>query len=245
VARRIAHEIKNPLTPIQLSAERMGRKFASQIDEADRSSFHRAVDTIIRQVDVIGRLIREFSAFARMPDARMRPEPLAALVQHAADLQQSARPELRLTVDLGDSAGLYLDCDGEKISQALTNVLQNAVQAVEESAAGADQEGGGSPAPVPVVEVTVLRGDHELAILVADNGSGFPAGERQRFLEPYVTTRAKGTGLGLAIVHKIMEEHAGRVELDNSELGGALVRLVFPAERIVEGRPRPIGNRAS
>jgi two-component system nitrogen regulation sensor histidine kinase NtrY len=259
VARRIAHEIKNPLTPIQLSAERLGRKFGSQIQESDRSSFSRSIDTIIRQVDVIGRLIREFSAFARMPDARMRPEPLAELVHHAVELQAGAWPALGLKVDLSGVADLYLDCDAEKISQTLNNVLQNAAQALMESRAandtrldagggpvsggGAGVEGVGPPSP-PVISITASRNEHELAIAVADNGPGFPPGERQRFLEPYVTTKAKGTGLGLAIVHKIMEEHNGRVELDQSGLGGALVRLVFPADRIVKSRQRQGERRA-
>jgi two-component system nitrogen regulation sensor histidine kinase NtrY len=255
VARRIAHEIKNPLTPIQLSAERLGRKFAGQIQESDRSSFSRSIDTIIRQVDVIGRLIREFSAFARMPDARMRPEPLAELVHHAVELQEGAWPGLTIEVNLNDVAGIYLDCDAEKISQALNNVLQNAAQATMESrpattaAAGAGDRGpppasgeGDGPPPPPVISVTALRSEHELELAVADNGPGFPPGERQRYLEPYVTTKAKGTGLGLAIVHKIMEEHTGRVELDQSATGGALVRLVFPAERIVKDR-QPRGER--
>ncbi len=239
VARRIAHEIKNPLTPIQLSAERLGRKFGGQIAEADRSSFNRSIETIIRQVDVIGRLIREFSAFARMPDAQMRPEPLSELVQQAVELQAGAWPALDIQVDLADDDRLYLDCDAEKVSQALTNVLQNAAQALADAAA----EGVG-PAGAAVISITSVRGEHELALEVADNGPGFPPGERQRFLEPYVTTKAKGTGLGLAIVHKIMEEHAGRVELDRSDAGGALVRLVFPAERIVKDRPRRDQRRA-
>ena len=248
VARRIAHEIKNPLTPIQLSAERLGRKFEGQIAPADRSSFARSIETIIRQVDVIGRLIREFSAFARMPDAQMRPEPLAELVHHAVELQAGAWPALEVELDLQELSGIYLDCDAEKISQALNNVLQNAAQALQDSRAandpGSDSVGGvpvssrdgGGPAATPVITITATRGEHELELDVADNGPGFPPGERQRFLEPYVTTKTKGTGLGLAIVHKIMEEHSGRVELDQSVEGGALVRLVFPADRIVKDR---------
>lgn len=252
VARRIAHEIKNPLTPIQLSAERLGRKFGNQVAEADRSSFARSIDTIIRQVDVIGRLIREFSAFARMPDARMRPELLAELVHHAVELQAGAWPALQTEVDLRELGGVYLDCDAEKISQALNNVLQNAAQALRDSRAapgdapGVANDPGGEPADVardhggpiatPVISITANRREHELELAIADNGPGFPPGERQRLLEPYVTTKAKGTGLGLAIVHKIMEEHGGRVELDQSDAGGALVRLVFPADRIVNDR---------
>jgi len=238
VARRIAHEIKNPLTPIQLSAERLGRKFEAQIAEADRSSFSRSIDTIIRQVDVIGRLIREFSAFARMPDARMRPEPLAELVHHAVELQTGAWPELKVTVDLGEAAHVYLDCDAEKMSQALNNLLQNAAQALADSRARGDLGNDDGHSHTPVINIGSSRGEHELDLIVQDNGPGFPPGDRQRFLEPYVTTKAKGTGLGLAIVHKIMEEHGGRVELDEGELGGARVKLIFPAERIVSSRQR-------
>lgn len=251
VARRIAHEIKNPLTPIQLSAERLGRKFQEQIDAADRASFNRSLDTIIRQVDVIGRLIREFSAFARMPDARMRPEPLSELVHHAVALQTDAWPELEVDVDLGAASHVYLDCDAEKISQAFNNLLQNASQALAEhrerdgadgpNADGPNADGQDHP---PVINISVTRGEHELDLVVQDNGPGFPPGDRQRLLEPYVTTKAKGTGLGLAIVHKIMEEHGGRVELGEGELGGARVRLIFPAERIVSSHNRQGGARS-
>ncbi len=250
VARRIAHEIKNPLTPIQLSAERLGRKFSGQIAETDRSSFARSIDTIIRQVDVIGRLIREFSAFARMPDARMRPEPLADLVHHAVELQAGAWPVLELEIDQKRLAGIFLDCDAEKISQALNNVLQNAAQALQDNRAANDSGKAlatgdhGGPIATPVISITATRREHELQLEIADNGPGFPPGERQRFLEPYVTTKAKGTGLGLAIVHKIMEEHGGRVELEQGDEGGALVRLVFPADRIVEDRKNRGERRA-
>jgi two-component system nitrogen regulation sensor histidine kinase NtrY len=164
---------------------------------------------------------------------------LAELVHHAVELQAGAWPTLQIEADLEAAGGLYLDCDAEKISQALTNVLQNAAQAILD--AGGTDDG---PPGQPVISISAVRGEHELALEVADNGPGFPPGERQRFLEPYVTTKAKGTGLGLAIVHKIMEEHSGRVELDRSEAGGALVRLVFPADRIVKERPRRDERRA-
>lgn len=221
VARRIAHEIKNPLTPIRLSAERLGRRFAAQIEPAEREGFGRAIATIVHQVDTIGRLVSEFSAFARMPAPIMRPESLAELVRRAVLLQQTAHPQIAITAELPEGDPLRLDCDAEKINQVLTNLLQNAIDALVE--AGADRR----PA-APRITVRGRRLGREIQLEVEDNGPGFPPGDRHRLLEPYATTRAKGTGLGLAIVRKIMEEHSGRVELADGSEGGALVRLAFP-----------------
>ena len=217
VARRIAHEVKNPLTPIRLSAERLSRKYAASLGE-ERQPFQKIVDTIIRQVDTIGRLIGEFSAFARMPAAVLRPEPLQPLIEEAVLLQQQ-----------GDWRGVAFDarlpaqpvelvCDGPKLSQALTNLLQNAAQAMTENGRAG------------TITVTLRQEEGSVVIEVEDEGPGFPA-ERGRLLEPYVTTRGGGTGLGLAIVRKIMEEHTGTVELLSGERGGALVRLTFPDRR--------------
>ena len=221
VARRIAHEIKNPLTPIRLSAERLGRRFAAQIEPAERDGFGRAIATIVQQVDTIGRLVAEFSAFARMPAPVMRTESLAELVRRAVFLQETAHPRIRFAVELPEGDPLRLDCDAEKIGQVLTNLLQNAIDAFAE--AGEDRR----PA-VPRITIRGRRLAKEIWVEVEDNGPGFPPGDRHRLLEPYATTRAKGTGLGLAIVRKIMEEHSGRVELADGIEGGALVRLVFP-----------------
>jgi two-component system, NtrC family, nitrogen regulation sensor histidine kinase NtrY len=215
VARRIAHEVKNPLTPIRLSAERLERKYLKQINE-DRDSFTNSIATIIRQVDTIGRLINEFSAFARMPAPVLREENLGELVRDAVFLQQSAWPRIQFTVEL-PAKPVRVVCDGQKLTQALTNLLQNSINALSE---------GQRPPPWTVV-VRVREHEATVQVEVEDNGQGFPA-DGERLFEPYVTTRAKGTGLGLAIVKKIMEEHGGTVELLAGEMGGALVRLGFP-----------------
>ena len=216
LARRIAHEVKNPLTPIRLSAERLERKYLGQISE-DRESFTKSIGTIVRQVDTIGRLISEFSAFARMPTPVMREESLDELVRDAVFLQQSAWPQLRFAVDLPPKRPVRLTCDGPKVSQALTNLLQNSINAVSE----------GVSERIGKIVVRVRRAPMAVQIEVEDDGPGFPP-DRERLFEPYVTTRVKGTGLGLAIVKKIMEEHGGSVELLRGELQGALVRLTFP-----------------
>jgi two-component system nitrogen regulation sensor histidine kinase NtrY len=216
VARRIAHEVKNPLTPIRLSAERLTRKYAAGLGE-ERQSFQKIVDTIIRQVDTIGRLIGEFSAFARMPAAVFQVEPLQPIVEEAVLLQQAAWPGLQFEAHVPD-APVELLCDGPKLSQVLTNLLQNAAQAMSEDG----RQGR--------VTATLQRQGQQVVVEIEDEGPGFPA-DRRRLLEPYVTTRGAGTGLGLAIVRKIMEEHAGTVELLSGPRGGALVRLTFPDRR--------------
>ncbi|MDW8371118.1 MAG: PAS domain-containing sensor histidine kinase [Geminicoccaceae bacterium] len=221
VARRIAHEIKNPLTPIRLTAERLGRRFRPRLPEEEREGFARAIETIVHQVDVIGRLVSEFSAFARMPAPVFNRESLAQLVRRAVDLQQSARAEIAFRLELPEADPLLADCDAEKVGQVMTNLLQNAVDALTEAPARGDGW-------APTVIVRARRTAREILVEVEDNGPGFPPGDRHRLLEPYATTRAKGTGLGLAIVRKIMEEHHGRVELADGSDGGALVRLAFP-----------------
>ena len=221
VARRIAHEIKNPLTPIRLSAERLNRRYAAQVTEG-KESFVGAITTIVRQVDQIGHLVSEFSNFARMPAPKMKEEKLGKLVRHAIFLQQSAWPKVVFVLDIPE-APLRLACDGGKVEQALTNLLQNALQAMSENPIRGEAK----------LWVRVCQDNGGLRVEIEDVGPGFPPAERHRLLEPYVTTRAKGTGLGLAIVHKIMEEHQGRVELSSGQGGGALASLVFPAYRVV------------
>ena len=220
VARRIAHEVKNPLTPIRLSAERLNRKYLPQIVE-DREAFTTCTATIVRQVDTIGHLITEFSAFARMPAAVMRSESLVELARQAMQLQQVAWPDVVFTLDAPPRDRVVLPCDAQKVTQVLTNLLQNALDALSERKARPDL-------PPPAITVTVRRGQGTAIVEVADNGPGFTSPDRERLFEPYVTTRTKGTGLGLAIVRKIMEEHSGKAELSESAAGGALVRLVFP-----------------
>ncbi len=225
IARRIAHEIKNPLTPIQLSAERLKRKYLKQIVD-DPETFAICTDTIVRQVGDIGRMVDEFSSFARMPAPVMSDQNLRELIQQAIFLQQSAHPGTSFRADLPPGP-LVLTCDAQQVGRALTNLLQNASDAIEGRVA---LDGGTLPAGQ--VEVRVYREGRSLVVEVADNGRGLPKAERHRLTEPYVTTRPRGTGLGLAIVKKIMEEHGGEVTLDDREGGGARVRLLFPGSRL-------------
>jgi two-component system nitrogen regulation sensor histidine kinase NtrY len=215
VARRIAHEIKNPLTPIQLSAERLKRRFAKEIS-SDPESFTQCAETIVRHVGDIGRMVDEFSAFARMPQPVMRPESLERLAREAMVLQRVAKRNIEWDVQI--DTPLYALCDRRLIGQALTNLLQNAADAVEM------RPGAG--------HVTLrLHKQAGMAVLsVTDDGIGLPETGRDRLTEPYVTHKPKGTGLGLAIVAKIMEDHGGRLVLKAAPGGvGAEVSLVLPA----------------
>jgi len=226
VARRIAHEIKNPLTPIQLSAERLKRKYTGEVS-TDPDVFRQCVDTIIRQVGDIGRMVDEFSSFARMPAPVMRRENAAELLHQAVFLQRVAHPDIAFAVDTPKEP-VYFEGDGRLISQALTNVLKNAGEGIAARFAGGDEAPG-------KVQVALKPNGSTFAFTVSDNGIGLPAEHRHRLTEPYVTTRAKGTGLGLAIVRKIMEDHGGEIALGDVESGeGAEVTLTFPfAQRSV------------
>jgi two-component system nitrogen regulation sensor histidine kinase NtrY len=219
IARRIAHEIKNPLTPIQLSAERLRSKYLQQIS-TDADIFESLTNTIVRQVGDIGRMVDEFSDFARMPAPVFSDENLCALVRQQLALQQTAHPEISLVQHFPDLP-VDLVCDSGLVRQALTNLLQNAVDAIESHGS---QGGDGV---VGKIVVSVMSQDDNVVVEVADNGLGLPEGLRHRLTEPYVTTREKGTGLGLAIVTKIMEDHDGIVELLDRDGGGARARLVF------------------
>jgi two-component system nitrogen regulation sensor histidine kinase NtrY len=225
VARRIAHEIKNPLTPIQLSAERLKRKYADEIS-SDPDVFMQCTDTIVRQVGDIGRMVDEFSSFARMPAPVLRNEEAQELVRHAIFLQRVAHPQIAFETTMPPEPVVF-ECDGRLVSQALTNVLKNAVEAIAVRMGGENGKQGRI-----AVEVGV-KGPR-LTISVHDNGVGLPAEDRHRLTEPYITTRAKGTGLGLAIVRKIMEDHGGELLLEDAvdeasgERTGALVRMIFP-----------------
>jgi two-component system nitrogen regulation sensor histidine kinase NtrY len=218
VARRIAHEIKNPLTPIQLSAERLKRKYLKEI-QSDPEVFIGCTDTIIRQVGDIGRMVDEFSNFARMPTPVMKAENLAELIKESVFLQRNAHKDTVYDVT-GLDAAISVRCDGRQVSQALTNILQNAQDAIEGRS--------GANLPPGRIDVMVDVGSGRVVVCVRDNGKGLPAEERHRLTEPYVTTRAKGTGLGLAIVKKIMEDHGGSLRLDDAPGGGAEVRLDLP-----------------
>ena len=232
VARRIAHEIKNPLTPIQLSAERLKRRYLKQIKE-DPETFSICTDTIIRQVGDIGRMVDEFSSFARMPRPTVQPEDAKELCQQALFLQRNGNPEIRYVSTLPDHP-VPLICDRRQIAQVLTNILKNSAEAIEGREARAGQA-------LPPGEITLaLRDDDStVRIVVEDNGKGLPKEGRERLTEPYMTTRSKGTGLGLAIVKKIMEDHGGNLVLDDREGGGARISLVFrrDAKEIASARP--------
>jgi two-component system nitrogen regulation sensor histidine kinase NtrY len=227
VARRIAHEIKNPLTPIQLSAERLKRRFAGRVDAEDRKVFDQCTETIVRQVGDIRRMVDEFSGYARMPKPVMEPRDLKEVVREAVFLQEVGNPNIRFQLDLPEWPVVAL-IDHRLVTQALTNIVKNATEAIE-GAERMDGEGG-------LITVAVRDQSGEAVIDVEDNGKGLPAEDRERLLEPYITTREKGTGLGLAIVRKIMEEHGGSIALLDARARsagrrGALVRLTFPAVR--------------
>lgn len=217
VARRIAHEIKNPLTPIQLSAERLKRKYLKEIT-SDPDTFVTCTDTIVRQVGDIGRMVDEFSSFARMPAPVMKAEDLRGIVRQTVFLTRNGYPAVTFETALPDDP-VMVACDSRQIGQAVTNLLKNAVEAIE------GREGEALP-PGRVALALYEKGDATV-IEIADNGKGLPKEQRDRLTEPYVTTRAKGTGLGLAIVKKIMEDHGGDLQLEDLPTGGACVRLVF------------------
>ena len=220
VARRIAHEIKNPLTPIQLSAERLRRRYRKEIS-SDLEVFDRCTDTIIRQVGDIGRMVDEFSAFARMPAPQFAEYDAAELLRRAVFAQRVADPEV--SIDVAEPlVETKLVCDGRIVGQALTNVLKNAGEAIAARRAN-------RPEPSGVIRAGIVVRDDRLDFEIEDNGVGLPAKDRDRLTEPYVTTREKGTGLGLAIVKRILEEHGGELALgDAGAGGGARVVLSFP-----------------
>lgn len=220
VARRVAHEIKNPLTPIQLSAERLKRRYARMITE-DRETFEMCTDTIIRHVDDIRHMVDEFSSFARMPNANRRAENMATICQHALVLFQQGHH--RVTFDfVRPDHPVYLRVDRQQISQAIMNLVKNAYEAVQ------DQEKG---------EITLTLSENETSVMltVADNGPGWPAELLPRLTDPYVTTKATGTGLGLSIVVKIIEDHDGRLEFVDNIPNGAMIRAIFPKGDLVNG----------
>jgi two-component system nitrogen regulation sensor histidine kinase NtrY len=233
VARRIAHEIKNPLTPIQLSAERLRRKYGKVITE-DRAIFEQCTDTIVRQVDDIRRMVDEFSRFSRMPKPVIESEDIADAVKQAVFLMRVGHADIDIDAKVPDGR-IPARFDRRLISQALTNIIKNATEAIS-----ALPEGSGKGR----IEVSVERTGPEIVIDVVDNGIGLPKDNRSRLLEPYVTTRDKGTGLGLAIVGKILEDHGGGIELhDASEKApgqrGAWVRMRIAAEPAVATESKP------
>ncbi len=225
VARRIAHEIKNPLTPIQLSAERIRRKYGKMIGDDDRAVFDQCTDTIVRQVDDIRRMVDEFSRFARMPKPVIAAEDVADTVRQAVFLMRVGNSEIDINSEIAEDP-MPARFDRRLMSQALTNLIKNATEAI--AAVPSAELGKGS------IRVFAARDGDDIVIDVVDNGIGLPKENRSRLLEPYVTTREKGTGLGLAIVGRIVEDHGGSIELRdaadrNSGQRGAWVRVRFAA----------------
>ncbi len=224
VARRIAHEIKNPLTPIQLSAERLKRKYLKEI-QTDPETFSVCTDTIVRQVEDMGRMVDEFSSFARMPQPTMKPENLSEICQQTVFLERTRHPEIEFTVEL-PGGGVRLRCDGRQVAQALTNLLKNAAESIMDREAA-----GGETLPRGHIRFVLTKETADegtrIIVVIEDNGRGLPEEHRDRLTEPYVTARTRGTGLGLAIVKKIMEDHNGDLVLEDRPEGGARISLVF------------------
>lgn len=229
VARRIAHEIKNPLTPIQLSAERIRRKFGKVITE-DRPIFDQCTDTIIRQVDDIRRMVDEFSKFARMPKPVIEGEDVADTVRQTVFLMRVGYPDVDIDVDIKQEP-MHAKFDRRLISQGLTNIIKNATEAIGAVPPGEIERGH--------IDVIAARENDDIVIDIVDNGIGLPKESRARLLEPYVTTREKGTGLGLAIVGRVLEDHGGRIELNDASAlrpgaRGAWVRMRFSVFGLVK-----------
>lgn len=222
VARRIAHEIKNPLTPIQLSAERLRKKYSAEIT-SDPETFAKCTDTILRQVADIGRMVDEFSSFARMPTPRMAFADISDVARSTVFAQRLVFPDVRIEVE-GADRPIALVSDERLIGQSLLNLIKNASESVQ-----ARRERDGEPKD-GFVTLRLRDLDFGVQFEVIDNGLGFPEKDRHRLIEPYVTTRTKGAGLGLAIVARIIEDHGGLIELDDAPGGGpgAVVRFVLP-----------------
>jgi two-component system nitrogen regulation sensor histidine kinase NtrY len=223
VARRIAHEIKNPLTPIQLAAERLQRRYGKEVT-SDTETFEKLTGTIVRQVGDLRRMVDEFSSFARMPKPVFHEEPVAEIARHALFLHEVAHPDIEFRLDSPDPSPLLV-CDRRQLGQALTNIVKNGVEAIQHKR---EERGKGK---ADQVCIRIREADARLILEVSDTGMGLPS-ERGRLTEPYMTTRVKGTGLGLAIVKKIVEEHFGSIEFEDQAGGGTLVRLVFDSESL-------------
>lgn len=216
VARRVAHEIKNPLTPISLAAERIKRKYSQFILE-DQESFHKYIDTISKNVGDIGKMVEEFVSFARMPVPVFKEEDITSLVKKTLFTSQVACPTIEYQLEAPEKPVLLM-CDERQITQVFTNLLKNAAESIESRPEGAGQG---------KISVSLRQTPEAIEISITDNGLGFPDGDTQKVLEPYVTTRSKGTGLGLSIVKKIVEDHKGKISLANIPEGGAIVLLSF------------------
>jgi two-component system nitrogen regulation sensor histidine kinase NtrY len=213
VARRVAHEIKNPLTPIQLAAERLKRRFSKEIS-SDQPAFDRLTETIVRQVGDLRRMVDEFSSFARMPKPEFAEEAIVDIAREAMFLHEVANPSIRFSIT-APSPSPMLICDRRQLAQALSNIVKNGVEAIGQRKDAVD----------PDISMTLeAEPGGAIVICVADAGIGLPL-ERERIVEPYMTTRPGGTGLGLAIVKKIIEEHMGTISFADREGGGTVVTI--------------------
>lgn len=229
VARRIAHEIKNPLTPIQLAAERLQRRYAKEVT-SDPAVFERLTQTIVRQVGDLRRMVDEFSSFARMPKPVFRPEAPLDIARQAITLHEVAHPAIRFELEATNDIAEIV-CDRRQLAQALLNVVKNAVEAIE-----------AKPDPSGTIRLVLQDEGAQLIIELSDDGIGLPP-DRDRLTEPYVTTRARGTGLGLAIVKKIVEEHFGTMSFLDRSGGGTVVRIMLDRAvlaPLASGDPDPL-----
>ncbi|MGI8932017.1 MAG: sensor histidine kinase [Sphingomicrobium sp.] len=226
IARRIAHEIKNPLTPIQLAAERLQRRYGAEI-ASDPETFARLTETIVRQVGDLRRMVDEFSNFARMPKPVFRDENVLDIARAALFLHEVAHPGISFSLD-PPSGEIRLVCDRRQFGQALTNIVKNAVEAIEARRNRGEQSAEGDR-----IDLSLSHDGEHLLIELNDTGTGLPE-DRERLTEPYMTTRVRGTGLGLAIVKKIVEEHLGEIAFLDRAGGGTRVRITFDAKRLAE-----------
>ncbi|XUU60010.1 sensor histidine kinase [Erythrobacter sp. HA6-11] len=234
VARRIAHEIKNPLTPIQLATERLKRRYRRQI-ESDGELFDELTSTIVRQVSGLRQMVDEFSSFARLPKPNFRKEDALDLVRQALFLQEVAHPQIDFALNVDELESGTISADRHQLGQAMTNILKNAVEAVETRAANAEPDYRGR------IGVEMASSETMLRVCVSDNGIGLP-NERERITEPYMTTRERGTGLGLAIVHKIVDEHGGDLSFSAAEGGGTRVTLRVARDPLAKEEPGKTGS---
>jgi two-component system nitrogen regulation sensor histidine kinase NtrY len=224
IARRIAHEIKNPLTPIQLAAERLQRRFGQEVS-SDKDTFERLTGTIVRQVGDLRRMVDEFSNFARMPKPAFRDEDVHEIARQSLFLHEVAHPAITFTLD-PPQGDFRMVCDRRQLAQALTNVVKNGVEAIEGRKSRGEHSLAGDR-----IELKLHDEDTHLVIDVLDTGVGLPE-NRERLTEPYMTTRVRGTGLGLAIVKKIVEEHMGEIAFLDRAGGGTHVRISFDTVKL-------------
>ena len=217
VARRVAHEIKNPLTPIQLSAERLRKKYAEQTSDVE--NFNKYTDTITRHVRDIGKMVDEFVSFARMPAPVFKMDDLCNILRKSMFSEQVAHADIAYTLTLPDTP-LMLECDEAQLNQVFSNILKNAAESIEVRVKNA-------PQPQGKIDIKAFMTENRTIVEIRDNGTGFPADRIQQMMTPYVTTRSRGTGLGLAIVKKTMEDHKGAIQLENQASGGACITLTF------------------